>query len=92
MNAASASSVITVQDLATHRGVRELDIAAEAEGAGADPLAVSPLSLDVGGILVEVGPVVGGRADVGQRLGGPQVRLGGHGRHGGGGGCVFRGI
>ena len=80
------------QDLATHRGVRELDIAAEAEGAGADPLAVGPFSLDVGGVLVEVGPVVGGRTVVGQRLGGPQVRLGGHGRHGGGGGCVFSGI
>ena len=75
--------------LGTHRGIRELDIVAKAEGAGTDPLAVGPLSLDLGGILVEVGPVVVSRPGVGQRLGSPLVRLGRHGRHGRDGGCVL---
>ena len=85
----STNFVHIFRNFSPHRSVRELDIAAEAKGSGADPLAVGPLSLNVGGIDVEVGPVVGGGADVGQRLGGPLVRLGWHGRHGGGGGCVF---
>ena len=75
--------------LGTYRGIRELDIVSKAKGAGTDPLAVGPLSLDIGGIMVEVGPVVVGRALVGQRLGSPLVRLGRHGRHGRDGGCVL---
>ena len=80
---------IMLHVLGTYRGIRELDIVSKAKGAGTDPLAVGPLSLDIGGIMVEVGPVVVGRALVGQRLGSPLVRLGRHGRHGRDGGCVL---
>ena len=50
--------------MASYRVLSEFDAESEADGAGAEALAVGPLSGDSGGVPVEVGPVVVGRPRV----------------------------
>ena len=50
--------------MTSYRLFGEFDAESEADGAGAESLAVGPLAGDAGGVPVEVGPVVVGRPRV----------------------------
>ena len=50
--------------ITSYRLFGESDAESEADGAGAEALAVGPLAGDAGGVPVEVGPVVVGRLRV----------------------------
>ena len=50
--------------MTSYRVLGEFDAESEADGAGAEALAVGPLAGDAGGVPVEVGPVVVGRPRV----------------------------